>query len=64
MLGSAWVAQINVLRRNLLPGLDLTAAVFNLLGARYREPVSENHLQGAIEQDGRQFLVGVTWRLK
>jgi outer membrane receptor for ferrienterochelin and colicins len=62
VLDPALVANFNVVRSNVLKGLDLKASVFNLSGQQYSEPVSENHRQGGITQDGRQLFVGLTWR--
>ena len=42
---------------------ELTAGVRNLFGARYSDPVSEQHLQEAIEQNGRTARIGFTWKL-
>jgi outer membrane receptor for ferrienterochelin and colicins len=62
-LGAVVVANVNVVRSDVLKGLDFRASLFNLFGARYSEPVSENHLQGSILQDGRQVLIGLAWRM-
>jgi outer membrane receptor protein involved in Fe transport len=61
-LAPALVANMSVTRSRLLAGLDLRVSIFNLFDERYREPVSANHRQGAIDQDGRQLFVGLTWR--
>jgi outer membrane receptor for ferrienterochelin and colicins len=63
-LSPATVMNLNLVRSNLVKGLDLHASLFNLLDGHYSEPVSENHRQGSITQDGRQLRVGLTWRLK
>ena len=64
VLDPALVTNLNVVRSNVLEGLDINASVFNLLDERYSEPVSESHRQGGIRQDGRQFFLGVTWRFR
>jgi outer membrane receptor protein involved in Fe transport len=63
-LAPALVANVSVTRSRLLAGLDFRASIFNLFDERYREPVSANHRQGAIDQDARQLFVGLTWRAK
>ena len=62
VLAPAWLVNLNVVRSHVVKGLDLKVSLFNLLDQRFSEPVSENHRQGAIAQDGRQVLVGLTWR--
>jgi outer membrane receptor for ferrienterochelin and colicins len=42
---------------------DLTAGVHNVFDTRYSDPVSDQHLQEAIEQNGRTARVGLTWKL-
>jgi outer membrane receptor protein involved in Fe transport len=64
VLPSAVVANLTAVRSHLLKGVDLNVSLFNLFDQRYSEPVSENHLQGGVLQDGRQFLVGLTWRVR
>lgn len=41
--------------RNLLPGLDFSASVYNILGQKYRTPGGVENLQDTITQDGRTF---------
>jgi outer membrane receptor for ferrienterochelin and colicins len=42
---------------------DLTASVRNLFDTRYLDPVSDGHVQEAVEQNGRTARVGLTWKL-
>src|SRR5207249_2175803 len=56
------VANLTLLSRDLAPGLDLTAGVYNLLGSRYGDPGSTEHLQDVILQDGRTLRLGIAWR--
>jgi outer membrane receptor for ferrienterochelin and colicins len=42
---------------------DLTASVRNVFNSRYFDPVSDQHLQESIEQNGRAARVGLTWKL-
>lgn len=59
---SALTADLNLSARGVAPGLDLSAGVRNLLDESYAYPGSEDHLQEAIPQDGRSFVVKTTWR--
>jgi outer membrane receptor protein involved in Fe transport len=42
--------------------LGLSASLYNAFDARYANPGSEEHLQDALAQDGRQLRVKLTWR--
>ncbi len=53
--GGFAVANLILSSRRLLGGIELSAAVYNLFDRRYSDPVSDNHLQDAIQQDGRTF---------
>ena len=64
VLPSATVVNLAFVRTGLGKNLELNASVLNVFGTRFSEPVSQNHIQGAILQDGRQALLGLTWRLK
>ncbi|HKB07505.1 MAG TPA: TonB-dependent receptor [Candidatus Polarisedimenticolia bacterium] len=55
------VANLNVLSRQLVKGLDLSVGVYNLFDTTYADPGSEHHLQDTIEQDGRNFRIKLTW---
>jgi outer membrane receptor for ferrienterochelin and colicins len=43
---------------------ELTAGVRNLFDTKYSDPVSEQHLQEAIEQNGRTARIGLTWKFQ
>jgi iron complex outermembrane receptor protein len=42
---------------------DLTAGVRNIFDTRYADPVSDQHIQESVEQNGRTARVGLTWKL-
>jgi hypothetical protein len=42
---------------------DLVGGVRNVLGTVYSDPVSDQHRQHAIEQNGRTARIGVHWKL-
>ena len=55
------VANLTFLSRQITKGLDLSASVYNLFDTRYADPGSEHHIQDTIEQDGRNFMLKLTW---
>jgi iron complex outermembrane receptor protein len=52
------------LTRPLGKRIDIQASAFNMLDAHYSDPASTDHLQGAVQQDGRTLLVRALWRLQ
>lgn len=57
-LGGYWLTNLTLFSRNILPGVELSASVYNLFDRHYAVPGSGEHLLGgisAIEQDGRSF---------
>ena len=57
-----WVTNLNVVSRDLPGGLVISVGAFNLFDREYAEPGSEEHLQDAIMQNGRNLRAHVTWR--
>lgn len=55
------VANLTLLGKKLLPGLDLTVSVFNLFDKSYGDPVAADFRQDVIEQDGRTFRAEATY---
>jgi iron complex outermembrane receptor protein len=45
----------------LLPGLFVSASVYNLFDEEYSDPASEEHVQDALERDGRLFRIKVRY---
>ena len=41
---------------------EITGGVRNLFGTKYADPVSDSHVQEAIEQNGRTARIGLTWK--
>jgi iron complex outermembrane receptor protein len=62
-VGPAAIANVN-LRWNAGDHLTLSAGVRNLFDRRFADPGSEEHLQDAIQQDGRSVRVGLEWRFR
>jgi iron complex outermembrane receptor protein len=44
------------------PQWELTGGVRNLFNSKYSDPVSDQHLQEAVEQNGRTARIGLTWK--
>ena len=42
---------------------ELTGSIRNLFDTIYADPVSDQHLQDAVEQNGRTARIGLTWRV-
>ena len=56
------IVNFTVFSQNLLPNLEASASVYNLLDTTYYDPASRLHLQNRIEQDGRSFRLKLTYR--
>ena len=58
---ATYLTNLTLLSRELVPGLELSASVYNLFDDRYAHPGSPNHAQDSIEQDGRSFRVKLNY---
>lgn len=56
----ALVVNATLFSRELRPGLELSASVYNVLDQKYGIPGGEQHRQDIIEQDGRTFRVKIS----
>lgn len=61
-VGGFLLANANLSRRDLLPGLDASVGVYNLLDKDYSDPADSSNLQDAIQQDGRVFRIKLDYR--
>lgn len=52
---SRFITNLTLFSQEWIPGLQLSASVYNLFDELYHDPGSEEHLQDQIEQDGRRF---------
>ena len=43
---------------------ELSGGVRNLFDTKYADPVSDQHVQEAIEQNGRTARIGLTWKFQ
>jgi outer membrane receptor for ferrienterochelin and colicins len=55
-------ANVTLLAREIVKGLELSASVYNVFDYRYQDPVSSDFFQDKIEQEGRTFRVKLTYR--
>lgn len=60
--GETWLVNATLLSRELRPGLEVSASIYNVLDHHYRTPGSVEHQQDTIEQDGRTFRLKLTFR--
>jgi iron complex outermembrane receptor protein len=60
--GGFALANLNLLARRLPGGFEATIGLYNLFGARYADPASDEHVQAVIPQDGRNFRVQLARR--
>jgi outer membrane receptor for ferrienterochelin and colicins len=56
------VVNLTLLARDLVPGLTLSASVYNLFDEEYADPTGVDFTQEVIVQDGRTFRATVTYR--
>jgi iron complex outermembrane receptor protein len=55
VLPGFFLTNLTLLSSSLLPGYSVSATVTNLFDQTYSDPASEEHVQDAIQQDGRAF---------
>ncbi len=56
------ISNLNIVRQNVIPGLDLSLGIQNIFDQTYAYPGAEEHLQDAISQDGRSFRIKAIYR--
>ncbi len=57
-----WLVNLTLLSRELLPGLELSASIYNLLDQDYAVTGAEEHSQRVLPQNGRTFRLKLTYR--
>ncbi|MEP6936442.1 MAG: TonB-dependent receptor [Chthoniobacterales bacterium] len=60
--GDAWLVNTTLFTRQLMPGLECSASIYNVLNQKYRFLGSTEHVQDQLEQDGRSFRLKVTYK--
>ncbi|MBI5329304.1 MAG: TonB-dependent receptor [Betaproteobacteria bacterium] len=61
-LAGTTLVNLNLVSTRLGKGVEVTAGVQNLMDKRYSHPASLDHTQTRIEQDGRTWRVGLSYR--
>jgi len=59
--GSATLLDVNVVAPGVWRRLDLSIGVRNLLGVKWADPGSEEHVQAVLPQDGRTLTLRAVW---
>jgi iron complex outermembrane receptor protein len=62
LTGDALIANMTIMGRNLIKGLDASASVYNLFNTTYGDPGSSEHKQDVINQDGINFRFKLSYR--
>lgn len=60
--GDTFLVNTTLFSRELLPNLEASASIYNVLGQKYRVPGGSEHLQDQLEQDGRTFRFKLQYR--
>jgi iron complex outermembrane receptor protein len=60
--GDTWLLNTTLFSRELLPNLEVSASVYNLLNQKFSVPGGSEHLQDQLEQEGRTFRFKVEYR--
>lgn len=60
-IGGYWLANATLFSARLAPGLELSAGLYNLFDHRYADPGGEEHVQDALQQDGRSVRLKLTY---
>jgi iron complex outermembrane receptor protein len=63
-VGGYAVADLTLITRKLPRGFEFSASVYNLFNRAYGDPGAQEHRQAAIAQDGRNFRIKLTHRLR
>jgi iron complex outermembrane receptor protein len=58
----AVVANLTILGRDLIKGLEASASIYNLFDTTYGDPGSSEHKQDIINQDGISFRFKLSYR--
>lgn len=56
------IANATLFSTGMLPGVEASLSIYNLLDRRYDDPATTDHLQNVIPQDGRTFRVQLAYR--
>ncbi|HEY9510481.1 MAG TPA: TonB-dependent receptor, partial [Verrucomicrobiae bacterium] len=56
------IVNFTLFSQNLLPNLDASASIYNLLDRKYSDPSSRFHQQDLLGREGRSFRLKLTYR--
>ena len=56
------IVNLTLFSQKLIKDLEVSASIYNLLDRRYSDPASRYHTQDLMEQDGRSFVLKMTYR--
>lgn len=59
---SFYITNLTFFSKDVLKTLNVSASIYNLFDRTYSDPASEEHIQEAIEQDGRAYRLKITYR--
>lgn len=60
-VGERFIANLTLFSQNMLPGLEVSASIYNLFDKKYSDPARGGQPMSIIEQDGRLFRVKMTY---
>ena len=58
------VANLTLLGRRVMPGLELSASIYNLTDTDFSDPGGQEHRQDAIAQDGRSYRIKAQYEFR
>lgn len=61
-VADALLAHVTLLARDMVPGLEVSASIYNLFDTTYGDPGSSEHKQDIIGQDGISFRFKLSYR--
>ena len=61
-LKSVWLSKLTFFGQRPVSGLDLSLSIYHLFDRKYSDPAADEHRQNAIEQNGRNLRLKLTYR--
>jgi len=58
---SYWLTNFTLFSQNILPGLEMSVSIYNVLNKRYTDVASQDHPQDEVRHDGRAALLKLTY---
>lgn len=60
-IGGFGITNLTLSSKKIYDRLELSASIYNVFDKQYMDPVSEDHVQSSIVQDGRNFRIKATY---